>query len=144
MIFFNKTTTIVLALIFVLAHLQTAEAAAFSQVDSGGLHSVGIKSNGSLWAWGYNSSGQLGDTTTTDRYSPVQVGSDFSWRSVSTGGIHTLAIKADGTLWAWGGVIITGSWAMVPLTIETARCRLHQAVGIASVSRSRHVTVRVR
>jgi len=41
-----------------------------------GYHSLALQSNGTLWAWGYNNSGQLGDGTTTNRTSPVQIGSD--------------------------------------------------------------------
>ena len=56
-----------------------------------------------LWAWGANSSGQLGDgTIMTVRSSPVQVGSDTDWESVAGGGLHAAAIKTNGTMWAWG------------------------------------------
>ncbi len=57
---------------------------------------------GTLWAWGNNGSGQLGDGTGTDRWSPVQSGSEITWQSVSAGGVHTVAVRTDGTLWAWG------------------------------------------
>lgn len=57
---------------------------------------------GTLWAWGYNYSGQLGDGTTIDKTSPVQIGTDTKWVSIATGGLHTVALKSDGTLWAWG------------------------------------------
>ncbi|HPY88871.1 MAG TPA: InlB B-repeat-containing protein, partial [Spirochaetota bacterium] len=71
-------------------------------VSCGGSHTVAIKSNGTLWAWGYNQYGQLGDGTTASRSSPVQIGSSNNWVSVSCGGSHTVAIKSNGTLWAWG------------------------------------------
>ena len=64
--------------------------------------SAGIRADGTLWTWGRNALGQLGDGTTTDRYSPVQVGSATDWMTLSCGQNHTLAIKSDGTLWAWG------------------------------------------
>ena len=57
---------------------------------------------GALWACGKNDHGQLGDGTTTDRNSPVQVGTDTKWVSVAGGALHTVALKSDGTLWAWG------------------------------------------
>jgi alpha-tubulin suppressor-like RCC1 family protein len=68
-----------------------------------GFHSVGIQSNGTLWAWGLNSSGQLGDGTTTNRTVPTQIGTDTDWAYVAAGPNATYAIKQNGTLWAWGG-----------------------------------------
>jgi uncharacterized protein YjdB/alpha-tubulin suppressor-like RCC1 family protein len=71
-------------------------------VSAGTRHTVAIKADGSIWAWGSNSSGQLGDGTTTDRIAPVQVGNDKDWVSVRTTGSHTVAMKSDGSIWAWG------------------------------------------
>jgi len=65
-------------------------------------HSVALRSNGTIWAWGQNNSGQIGDNTTTNRNSAVQVGTDTTWISVAAGGQHSLALKSDGTVWAWG------------------------------------------
>jgi hypothetical protein len=61
-----------------------------------------VKSDGTLWAWGENDHGQLGDGTTSERHYPVQIGSDHKWVSVEAGFDHSLAMKSDGTLWAWG------------------------------------------
>ena len=61
-----------------------------------------IKPDGTLWTWGHNNFGQLGDGTTVDRNIPKQISNDKDWRSVTAGNFHTLAIKTDGTLWAWG------------------------------------------
>ena len=59
-------------------------------------------SGGELWAWGHNEFGQLGLGDTTDRSSPVQVGSLNTWDTVAAAGRYAVAIKTDGTLWAWG------------------------------------------
>ena len=74
----------------------------WSSVSAGGSHTMAIKSTGSLWGWGLNTSGRLGLGDATNRSSPVQVGTDTNWSSVSAGGSHTLAIKTTGSLWAWG------------------------------------------
>ncbi|SHI94375.1 RCC1 domain-containing protein [Flavobacterium haoranii] len=71
-------------------------------ISAGYTHSVGIKTDGTLWAWGDNGYGQLGDGTTIAKSSPTQIGTANNWQSVSASGGFTLAIKADGTLWAWG------------------------------------------
>jgi len=64
----------------------------------------GIKNDGSLWLWGYNNSGNLGDNTTNAKSSPVQtVTGGNNWESASHSGYHSAAIKTDGTLWIWGG-----------------------------------------
>ncbi|HYO51446.1 RCC1 domain-containing protein, partial [Archangium sp.] len=54
------------------------------------------------WAWGYNSYGQLGDGTTTNRSSPVQIGGFDSSTEIEAGGYSSEARKQDGTVWAWG------------------------------------------
>jgi len=61
---------------------------------------VAVKTDGTLWAWGDNVHGQLGDGTTTNRSTPVQIGTGFA--AVAAGISHTVAVKTDGTLWAWG------------------------------------------
>lgn len=63
-------------------------------------HMLALKIDGSLWAWGVNFSGQLGDGTTTDRATPVLI--DYNWISVAAGATHSVGVKSDGSLWAWG------------------------------------------
>jgi alpha-tubulin suppressor-like RCC1 family protein len=65
-------------------------------------HSLAIKNDGDLWAWGRNYTGQLGDGTIVDKTTPVQVGPGSTWAVVATGFYHTGAIKTGGTLWTWG------------------------------------------
>jgi YD repeat-containing protein len=69
----------------------------------GGEHAnYAIKSDGTLWAWGGNFVGQLGDGTFTNTVTPVQVSGLTSVTSLGGRGYHNLAIKSDGTVWAWG------------------------------------------
>ena len=59
--------------------------------------------NYSLFSWGNNYNGQLGDNTLTTRSSPVTTaGGGTNWKQVAGGSYHTAAIKTDGTLWTWG------------------------------------------
>lgn len=81
--------------------------ASYVAVSAGGIHTLAIKSDGTLWAWGSDSEGQLGNGCTFgsncyDRLSPGQVGSDNKWSSASAGTAHSVAIKQNGTLWSWG------------------------------------------
>jgi PKD repeat protein len=61
-----------------------------------------VKTDGTVWAWGSNTYGQLGDGTTTPRRTPVQVQGISNVVSVAGGRDHVLALKSDGTVWAWG------------------------------------------
>jgi alpha-tubulin suppressor-like RCC1 family protein len=63
---------------------------------------LAIKTDGTLWSWGYNNDGQLGLGDITSRSSPVQVGSLTTWKQVSNDSYSSFAIKTDGTLWTWG------------------------------------------
>jgi alpha-tubulin suppressor-like RCC1 family protein len=71
-------------------------------IAGGSIHTIALKDDGTLWAWGYNGMGQLGDGTTTDSTTPVQVSTLSNVVAITAGEYHTLAVKADGTLWAWG------------------------------------------
>lgn len=64
--------------------------------------SFGIMGDGTLWAWGTNTTGQLGLGDAIMRITPVRVGTATGWASIACGPQHTLAVKADGSLWAWG------------------------------------------
>jgi alpha-tubulin suppressor-like RCC1 family protein len=68
-----------------------------------GSSTAAIKTDGSLWLWGSNESGQLGDNTTITRSTPVTTfAGGNNWKQVSAGNSYTAAIKTDGSLWTWG------------------------------------------
>jgi len=71
-------------------------------VAAGASLSVALKSDGTVWSWGRNDMGQLGDGTTTTRLAPVQVSGLSGVSRIAAGTIHGLALKSDGTVWAWG------------------------------------------
>ena len=71
-------------------------------IAAGGNHSMALKSDGSVWVWGDNLVGELGDGTTTDRNLPVQLTSLAGVIAISSGWGNSMALKSDGTVWAWG------------------------------------------
>ena len=64
-------------------------------------HSLGLRADNSLLAWGRNDKGQLGDGSTTNRTSPTLIGT-CTWRFIAAGRYHSLALRADYALYAWG------------------------------------------
>ena len=74
----------------------------WTAIASGSQHSVGLNSDGELYAWGGNTYGQLGDGTTTTRLTPTRVGSASDWTYVAAGDEYSLAINSRGELYTWG------------------------------------------
>ncbi len=73
-----------------------------SNFSAGAAHVVAIKTNGTLWAWGYNLSGQLGTGGIAVSLLPIQIGTAVDWTKVSVGAGHTMALKNNGDLYTWG------------------------------------------
>jgi len=69
---------------------------------AGSYSSLAVKTDGTLWSWGQNASGQLGLGNTTNYSSPKQVGALTAWSKIGGSRYAASAIKTDGTLWAWG------------------------------------------
>ena len=75
---------------------------ASSIISAGSNHAAVVRYDGTIWAWGSNSSGRLGNGMTIDRHVPVQVQTLTNMVAVSAGGSHTVALREDGTAWSWG------------------------------------------
>jgi alpha-tubulin suppressor-like RCC1 family protein len=84
----------------------------WKSISAGGHHTIALKTNGTLWAWGSSFYGQLGLGHNDNIGIVTQVGTDTTWKSIATGSYHSMALKTDGTLWTWGsggnGVLCSG------------------------------------
>ncbi|WP_233612067.1 Ig-like domain-containing protein [Corallococcus sp. AB045] len=87
---------------FALQGGATCAASSGARLAAGQFHTLALKQDGTVWAWGNNGEGQLGDGTTTDRLTPVQVPGLTGVAALAAGLSHSLALKQDGTVWAWG------------------------------------------
>ena len=82
------------------APIQIGSDRNWQTISAGVYYLVALKDTGALYTWGFNEYGKLGDGTTTNKNSPIQIGT--GWKAVSAGDSHVLAIKTDNTLHAWG------------------------------------------
>lgn len=73
-----------------------------SAVAAGGSHSVALRKDGSVWTWGHNGSGQLGNGIKAGSSTPSQVPGLRDVVAIAAGYSHVAALKKDGTVWAWG------------------------------------------
>jgi len=85
-----------------LVPAQVTALANIVGISAGGGHTLALRADGTVWAWGENTYGQLGDGTTTARFFPVQVPGLTDVVEVAAGYDHSLVRKRDGSVWAWG------------------------------------------
>ena len=92
-----------LATLYYSSPVQVGALTTWKQVAASYINnSYGIRQDGTLWAWGGNAFGQLGQNTVANASSPVQVGALNNWEKVACGYNSVVALKTDGTLWSWG------------------------------------------
>jgi alpha-tubulin suppressor-like RCC1 family protein len=82
--------------------ISVAGGHSFTKIVTGTSATLALKANGEVWAWGNNTSAQLGDASVTSRSSPVSVVDGHSFIDISISSAHSLALKANGEVWAWG------------------------------------------
>lgn len=101
-----KKLSILLVMIFILSSFSPIHAEiddlGYIRVETGEAHVVALKSNGTVWTWGSNMYGALGDGTERSRYVPTQVVGVNDVADIAAGRGFTVALKSDGTVWGWG------------------------------------------
>ena len=126
---------------------QVGTATTWRQVVAGDFCSLGVRSDGTLWAWGDNVYGQLGYNAAYIYNPPTQVGTATTWKSVSVGANHVLAVRTDGTLWAWGrnryGQLGTGS-TLPASAVQDVPVQVGTATTWASVQASSDFSLALR
>src|SRR5262249_48253015 len=92
------------------------------EICVGAGHSLALKRDGSLWAWGQNDRGQVGDGTKSTLFSPTLITQDHDWKTIQAGAFNSFALKRDGTIWGWGLDPLTGGIkdAVIPQVLDTA------------------------
>ena len=104
------------------------------QAAAGSGHGLAVRSDGTVWAWGSDGAGELGDGTTTSRSTPVQVTGLSGVTQVAACGYFSVALRSDGTVRAWGdnrrGQLGNGTTASSPLPVKVAG--LSGVTGIAA------------
>lgn len=74
-------------------------------ITGGQRHSIALKSDGTVWTWGWNGLGQLGDSTLIDQLTPIQVPGLSNVIEISAGAHHCMARRSDSSIWVWGNNI---------------------------------------
>ena len=105
--------------------IQVGTGTTWSVVYAAYFDSLAIKTDGTLWTWGYNHNGQLGDNSRISKSSPVQIGALTTWSKIAGGGAvyptggTSVAVKTDGTLWLWG----SNNYGQLGLNLPTTTFR---------------------
>ena len=142
----SRFFVLVISMLISLALLGQVQpsSAVTPQILGGDGHAVALSANGTLWVWGLNDQGELGDGTVTDRYAPVQIGPEHQWVSIAVGSRHTVALKKDGTLWAWGqnysGQVGDSTTVVVPNEFNILIDPRHQEIYTVTISRIERYT----
>jgi alpha-tubulin suppressor-like RCC1 family protein len=123
----------------ILAHttpVPVAGGLTFASLTAGWYHTCGVTSSGAAYCWGYNTiDPQLGDSSNTDRYSPVRVKGGLTFTSVTAGNAHTCGVTHGGAAYCWGdntyGELGDGSTAnrTMPVPVAGGRAFANLTVG---------------
>ena len=97
---------------------------------------MALKRDGTLWAWGDNSAGQLGNGPGPNTTNLVQVGTNQDWAAATCQGASTLGLRTNGTLWVWGRIYAVRNRLTAAITFLTPTrvCRETNWAGLSTDS----------
>lgn len=98
----NCTTSSISGYAFCPVPVQVGGDNSYTAISAGTGHALALKTDHSLWAWGYNHYGELGNDSTTDSAVPIQIDAGSTYGAIAAGYFYSLGIKLDGSLMAWG------------------------------------------
>lgn len=84
------------------APIRVGSLAGMTMISAGYEHGLSLAADGTVWGWGHNNVGQVGDNSTVNRSNPAQIAAFGDVVAIAAGGFHSVALKADGTVWTWG------------------------------------------
>ncbi len=115
-------------------HLTCPDDCGWIQIAAGEAHTCGLKADGTVWCWGDNAAGQLGDATNEPRLAPVRVGDLTDLVAIATGSHHSCAIGDKGHGWCWGDNASgqLGSGSIIPSNVPVAVVGLGHAETLAT------------
>jgi alpha-tubulin suppressor-like RCC1 family protein len=127
--------------------VQIGSLTNWSTAQAKGFSTLALKTDGTLWAWGEGTNGQLGDGTITNKSSPVQIGTLTSWTKIgygSSSAVNGHAIRSGNTLWAWGfgnpnqtdayGTIVNWPYPTVSQTNYSSPVQVSSSINWSSVA----------
>jgi alpha-tubulin suppressor-like RCC1 family protein len=108
----------------------------WKSIHAGGYHNLALKTDGTLWCWGDNEYGQLGDNSTLESHFPIQIENNVQWDYIGASTWNSFGIKADGTLWCWGdneygqlGEVSVEWFVTSPIQIDESNNWLRVSIG---------------
>lgn len=118
--------------------VQIGTATDWQKVSTGSDHTLAIKTDGTLWAWGGNYVGQLGDGTTVQKTEPTPIGISNMWEKIAAGQGHSLGLLTDATTWAWGynGFGELGIGSQVDVHFPVIVSCIHVGIEFADINNS--------
>ena len=130
----------------VLSNRSSSRLNTFSReivaISAGDEHALALANDGTVWSWGKNTYGQLGNGTTTTTLRPIQVESLSGIIAISAGEAHSLALCEDGTVWAWGDNA-SGQLGDGTITTRTQPVQVLNLTDVIAVSAGSHRSIAI-